>query len=148
MPCRVAPGMSHRGQRLSSATRSSITSAQARSGFWDVSVSRARSLWKGVSSSAWVNHLWKSVGSYKTSNKVTTLDEGYHIPILNANRAITKLHLSAQSMVRSPCQTQHRQSIDAECPTLLIRNTCPTNGWPGLCLLWGLRNSPISRRLK
>jgi hypothetical protein len=35
------------GQRLSSATHSSITSAQARSGFWDASLSRAHSLLEG-----------------------------------------------------------------------------------------------------
>ena len=37
------------GQRLSSATRSSITSTQARSGFWDLRVSQGVLPWKGVS---------------------------------------------------------------------------------------------------
>ena len=72
-------------QRFSSATRSSITSTQARSGFWDLRVSQGALPLEGCQPGS--TTFGNPSASYKISNKVSMLDEGWHIPILNANRA-------------------------------------------------------------
>jgi len=76
------------GQRLSSVTRSSITSTQARSVFWDLRVSQGYCPLERVSVLQPGSTTFGNPSAYyKISNKVSMLDEGWHIPILHANRA-------------------------------------------------------------